>query len=244
MKPISVTVVIPTWNCERFLQKAIESALEQTYTSTKVLVIDDGSTDDTFKIIQKFHGKLDYHYKTNQGTSSAWNYALDVAKTPYLIGLDADDEFLPDTVAKTMQYALRYPKASLVYSDYEFIDKEGLTTKTVSNPDPDYPIAQLIKLHDSLGQPNNFLPFGHVRLYKREAMIEIGGFDIRYQFSEDYDLVLRLAEHGHQFVHIPQVLYRYRWHDSNKGIISRSGQIVEVRHSLAAYRNRQNLYEV
>jgi len=240
---IKVTIVIPVFNQERFIAFAIESALSQTYSDCSVLVIDDGSTDGTPDILRQYEKSVTIIHQDNSGTSVAWNTAIHVIKDDYLIGLDSDDEFLPNTVAETVSALKKHSDADVIYSDYEFIDSSGKSTKIVRNPVPFDPIGQLVSLHDRLGQENNFLPFGHVRLYRRKKLLGIGGYDPQYLYAEDYDLALRLAEKGAKFAHVPKVLYRYRWHQSNKGMVTRSGQVLDVHKSFHNFLERNPHFE-
>lgn len=238
MKP-QVTVIIPVLNQERFIGKAIDSALGQSYKSISVFVVDDGSTDATSDILKSYGKSIKVIRQENAGTSVAWNTAIKATQTKYLVGLDSDDELMPTTVSEVVRKAEMEPQATIIYSDYEFIDKDGTSLKQVHNPDPYNPVKQLIYLHDHLGRPENFLPFGHVRLYHLQDLIDIGGYDPTYLYAEDFDLVLRLAENGASFAHVPKLLYRYRWHDRNKGVITRKEQIEEVRRSVCEFRKRQ-----
>lgn len=238
-----VTIVLPVFNQERFVISAIESALRQTYPHCSVLIVDDGSTDGTPALLRRYADRATIIRQKNAGTSAAWNTAISSVESELLIGLDSDDEFFPETVAETMAAWEAHPDADIVYSDYEFIDAAGNRTKIVQNPDPIDPVGQLVSLHDRLGQPDNFLPFGHVRLYRRKMLLEIGGYDPQYLHAEDYDLALRLAERRAKFVRVPKVLYRYRWHQSNKGVTARQGQILDVRNSLKAFLDRNPQFE-
>ena len=237
-----VTVIIPVYNQDKYISTAIDSVLKQTYKNFEILVINDGSTDNTEEILKNYGSKITYVNQKNQGTSVAWNRAIEIADTKYVIGLDSDDEFKPNTVEETIKKALEFPKADLIYSDYEFINENGDTTKVVKNPEPLNPIEQLIKLHDNLGQPNNFLPFGHVRLYKRKVLLELNGYDKRFLYADDFDLVLRFAEHKYIFIHVPKVLYRYRWHTTNKGVVTRKEQVLDVKQAVIEFKQR-NGYE-
>lgn len=235
---VEVTVVIPVYNQEIFIGKALESAIGQTYKNYMILVIDDGSTDSTPQILKRYQGTIKVIRQKNSGTSAAWNKAISIASTDYLIGLDSDDEFFSETIQEVVNVLERHSDADLVYSDYEFINQESQTTKAVANPDPYDPVGQLIRLHDNLGKPDNFLPFGHVRMYSRRALEMIGGYNEEYLYAEDYDLVLRMAEKRFKFVHVPRVLYRYRWHDANKGVVTRREQKRDVLNSVLDFRNR------
>lgn len=237
-----VSVIIPVFNQERFVKKAIESALNQSYPNIEIIVIDDGSTDNTPNVLEHYSDLIHVTRQKNGGTSSAWNHALEICQTDYVIGLDSDDEFMPHTVEKTVEYALKFPQRAVIYSDFHFIDSWGNITSKVENPEcgsSEEAVQRLITLHDKLGQPNNFLPFGHVRLYRRSVLQNIGGYDTQYRYAEDYDLCLRLAEAGFLFKRIPNTLYRYRWHDSNKGVVTRSEQKKDVRLAVKNYLERK-----
>ncbi len=237
-----ITVVIPVYNQERFLRQAIDSVIAQTYKNIQILVVDDGSTDQTPEILKSYGDKITVVTKENGGTSDAWNCILPMISTDYVMGLDSDDEYVPNTVEKAVECAKLHPEASVIYSDFVFIDADGNETKKVQNPECESSqdaVEKLIHLHDRLGQPNNFLPFGHVRLYKRNALLGIGGYDTLYRYAEDFDLVLRLAEAGYQFQRVPGVLYRYRWHTTNKGVVDRPGQKEDVKLSVKLFKERQ-----
>jgi teichuronic acid biosynthesis glycosyltransferase TuaG len=236
---IKPTIVIPVFNQEKFIALAIESALNQTYGNCSIIVVDDGSTDGTPAILQKYEKCVRLvRQEKNYGTSIAWNTAIDIAESDYLIGLDSDDELLPNTVMELMMALEINPNADIIYSDYEFIDSSGRCIELVRNPNPFNPVEQLTFLHDHLGEMNNFLPFGHVRLYSRNKLLEVGGYDPKFLYAEDYDLTLRLAESGANFVHVSQVLYRYRWHQTNKGVVMRQEQILDVQKSFNDFLQR------
>lgn len=225
------TVVIPVFNCERFIGDAIESALGQSEPAP-VLVVNDGSTDSTAAVLRKFASRIDVLTKTNGGTSSAWNVALENVTSEFVVGLDADDLLEREAVTLLVETARRHVDAAVVYSDYRFVDEWNRSGQQVANPEANDPVRQLLVLHDRLGEKDNFVPFGHARLYRRQALIDAGGYDESYLYAEDYELLLRMAQLGSQFVRCPAQLYRYRWHDSNKGVVARPEQISEVRRAV------------
>ncbi|MBD2414686.1 glycosyltransferase [Nostoc calcicola FACHB-3891] len=239
MKAIpKVIILIPTYNQENFIRQCLNSALDQSYKNYEIWVVNDGSTDKTSEIIYEYENKIKIFSKPNGGTASCWNHVLKLIDSDYIIGLDSDDELNFFTLEKTVELALNNLEADVIYSDYEFIDYKGSTIKLVFNPEPIDPLNQLISLHNKLGEPNNFVPFGHVRLYKTKSLLKIGGYDENYLYAEDYELLLRMAKDNYKFVRVPEVLYRYRWHYTNKGILSRKEQIEEVRKSV--YLLKQN----
>lgn len=202
-------IVIPVYNGERYVAAALASAIEQT-VAVPIIVIDDGSTDGTGGLLDERTDQITVVRQANGGTSSAWNQAVGVCGATWLIGLDADDELAPTAVEVLLDQSRRTPDADVVYSDYSFIDAAGATVRQVHNPPPDDPVGQLLRLHDQLGEPDNFVPFGHVRMYRRSSLLAAGGYDESYRDAEDYELLLRLARGGAAFRHVPAQLYRYR----------------------------------
>jgi glycosyltransferase involved in cell wall biosynthesis len=229
--PSAVTIVIPVHDGERFVVQAVLSALEQT-VSTPVLVIDDGSTDATPALLARFGAAVATLRKPNGGTSSAWNLALASCDSEYVLGLDADDELEPSAAEDLLEVARGATGAGVVYSDYRLVDAAGAETREVRSLEPGEPLGPLRRLHDQIEQTDLQFPFGHARLYRRDVLLNHGGFDERYRYAEDYELLLRLAARGVAFARCPRTLYRYRWHDRNKGVVARAEQVAEVRRAV------------
>lgn len=238
-----VTITIAAYNAEDYIEASINSAMQQTVSPAAIIVVDDGSTDKTAERVSKMQSLGSGLYlirQKNSGTPAALNTAIASCKSKYILGLDADDLLEPNALELLWNAAEENPHAALVYSDYRFIDSDSFVIKEVKNPDPGNAIELLIHLHDRLGQPeiDNFLPFGHARLYRTDCLRSLGGYAVDMLYSEDFDLVLRAAERW-PFVHVPEFLYQYRWHDKNKGIIHRDGQIADVREAIRRHRWRR-----
>ena len=103
-----VTVVIPTYNYGEYLSDAIESALKQTYKNLEVIVIDDGSSDNTEEIVKRYDGRLSYYFKENGGISSARNYGMLKAKGEYIVFLDSDDKLHESYVERTLAHLQKH----------------------------------------------------------------------------------------------------------------------------------------
>ena len=230
-----VTIGIAAWNAARYIEAALESALSQTMRATEILVVDDGSTDDTADRVARLGGPgkgLSVLRQDNLGTSAALNRILASCSTEYLLGLDADDLLEPNAVERFWRAAREHPEAAIVYSDHLVIDETGAEIAYRASAAPADLLDRLRLLHERLALDNtdNFLPAGHGRLYKVEAIRAIGGYSGDIFYAEDYDLVLRSAERW-PCAHVPEALYRYRWHTTNKGIWGRLGQVEDVRES-------------
>ncbi|MGD0229532.1 MAG: glycosyltransferase family 2 protein [Syntrophorhabdales bacterium] len=124
-RPALVSVIIPTYNYGRYLEKAIRSCIDQTYRNVEVIVVDDGSTDDTRKVVEQFGGDVFYLFQENAGVSAARNAGLRRAKGEFIVFLDADDFMLDESIALRVEILQRYPDIGVVFTDTSSCDTEG-----------------------------------------------------------------------------------------------------------------------
>ncbi len=213
MKNPKISVIIGTFNCSRYLPEAIESVLAQTYSDYEIIVVDDGSTDNTNEVVIPFRDRVQYIWQENRGVGSARNTGMRRASGEYVVFLDADDLLLPDKLALQADYLDRNPDVDIVYSDgYRFqIDANGRETREQFSE-----CGLLIK---SLGASaeslrilvvqNAFPPVA--AMARLGGILEIGGFDEEKCFTtmEDWDLWYRLAL-NHQFAYLDAVVAMYR----------------------------------
>jgi len=119
------SVIIPAYNYGRFVSRAIDSALNATGPTREVIVIDDGSTDDTTSVLAKYGDRITAERQTNQGVSAARNRGLDRARGEFIICLDADDRLLPEALTVFANLMEQHPDAGLVFGGYVSIEEEG-----------------------------------------------------------------------------------------------------------------------
>src|SRR5438874_1624069 len=112
-----VSVVIPTYNSAHYIGEAVQSVLAQTYTNFEVIVVDDGSTDDTRERLESVAGRIRYLYQPNGGVSKARNRGIQEARGELIAFLDGDDEWLPEKLAKQLAYMRANPSSPLVHAD-------------------------------------------------------------------------------------------------------------------------------
>ncbi len=120
-----VSVIIPTYNYGRYLGKALASCRDQTYQGLEIIVVDDGSTDDTRGVVERFGPDPVYIFQENQGVSRARNTGLDRARGELITFLDADDYLLPDSIAARVEILQSRPDIGIVFSDTYSCDGEG-----------------------------------------------------------------------------------------------------------------------
>ena len=120
-----VSVIIPAYNCDRYISKAIASVFEQTYTDYELIVVDDGSTDDTAQLIRSYGDRLNYIYQTNQGVAQARNSGLAAAQGQYIAFLDQDDLFLPYKLASQVTLLEQNLSLGMANSGWQIVNERG-----------------------------------------------------------------------------------------------------------------------
>ncbi|HEX5108256.1 MAG TPA: glycosyltransferase [Vicinamibacterales bacterium] len=202
-----IVSVIPCFNSAQFVGQAIESALRQTVRDHRVVVVDDGSTDDFAEAVAPFDGRIDVIRQPQRGVWAARNAALAATDSELVAYLDADDMWVPAKLESQLDHMNRHPTVGMVHTGVEFIDQEGkLLSVTRREPVPASGMVGMVT--------ENRVCTSSV-LHKREA------FDDEY-FSrevrgpcEDWDLWLRIAGRGYGVSYISQPLTRYRLHTAN-----------------------------
>ena len=126
-----VSVVIPTYNSAEFLIQALESVFNQTYTNYEVIVVDDGSTDNTRQVIEPYRSRLNYIYQANQGVAVARNKGIEVARGEWIAFLDADDLFLPQKLQQQVAVFAAQPEIGMVVSGWQIANELGEITTDV-----------------------------------------------------------------------------------------------------------------
>jgi glycosyltransferase involved in cell wall biosynthesis len=192
-----VSVVIPVFNGERFIGEAVRSALDQTFRDFEIIVVDDGSTDQTAKVVRQFSDRVIYSRQENRGAGAARNYGVSCARGEWIAFLDADDVWYPQKLAVQLEIAAMNPAVSFLYSDMDVIDSSGtmlqrnfLTAKARRRKHKkDWSLVALA----FGGQP---FPYPSTVLLKRALFMQSGGFSplFRRNCHEDFDLFARIAD--------------------------------------------------
>jgi len=194
-----VSVIIPAYNAEKHIRETIESVIAQNYTKIEIIVVDDGSTDNTAEIIKSFP-KINYIFQENQGHGMAKHVGTLHATGELLAFLDADDLWVNHKTQIQVEYLQNNPDLGFVVCQYtQFLD-EG-TTK------PDW-------LRSELDAPcSAFIPSG--LLVRRTVIEDIGGFDPKYKRGNDSDWFFRAKDRKIPMTVIPEVLFKRRIHNEN-----------------------------
>lgn len=220
---MKISAVVPTYNNAEYIADAINSILTQTHPVDEIIIIDDGSTDNTEAIIdaitKKTAHKITYIKQENQGPSSARNRGVEAANGDWLAFLDADDIWTPDKIALQVEALEREPLLKLIAADMCEIDQQGkpLVESVLAK-------HQLLEKFQALsGKPvpnalnalltKNFIPTGTV-LANRAIVIAAGGFNTHIRFGEDLELWAKIAA-DHPITCLPTVMMHRRQHDNN-----------------------------
>lgn len=201
-----VSVIIPAFNHARFLGEAIESVLNQTLHDFEIVVVDDGSTDNTSEIVASVSDpRVRYIYQTNKGLSAARNAGILNSGGPLLTFLDSDDRFLPQKLEVLTSVVDSNPHLGLVAGQALLIDESGHTLGEIFDRPLPVDSAELL-----LGNP---LHVGSV-LLRRDWLKRVGLFDESLRSYEDWDLWLRLAGAGCRMASVPRPVSLYRFHQA------------------------------
>lgn len=202
-----VSVVIPAFNSGKFIREAIDSVLAQTYKNYEIIVVDDGSTDNTKEILQPYikKGQIKYIYQTNQRQAAARNNGIRRSKGELIAFLDSDDLWLPKKLESQLPF-FQESSIGLVYSGLSIFDEDNNTLE-----ETDFTRYRKGRIFDDL-LASNFIPTSTVMI--RRSCIDKAGFFRDYKLGQDWDLWLRISA-GFKIDYVDQILTRYRSHHDN-----------------------------
>ncbi|MEL6554065.1 MAG: glycosyltransferase [Cyanobacteria bacterium J06621_11] len=213
-------MITTVYNREQYLVQSIESALSQSEKNFELIIVDDGSTDDSVEIAEPY-AKADPRIRLikakHQGRGRALETALSFASGQYLALLDSDDWLAPTALSETIPILETMPEVSMVYSDYYDVSASGEILKIGHRCAIPYSKERLLL---------DFMTF-HFRLFRQQSLTQIGGIDPSFLYAPDYDLSLKLSEIG-EVVHLKKGLYFYRRHQAS---ISSAKELEQIRYS-------------
>lgn len=190
---MKVTVAIPCWNQTQYLPEAIKSALKQTYKNIEIIVVNDGSPDNTKEVAEKYPVKI--INQVNKGLASARNAAILNMRGQYFLPLDADDILLPNCVEELIRVA-KVTNADVIAPSFKTF---GLSEEVVT--------LMAAPTLDDFRTGNRI---GYFSMIKRSALQETGGYSSRMFAYEDLSLWIDLLSRGKKIVTVPQTLALYR----------------------------------
>jgi glycosyltransferase involved in cell wall biosynthesis len=203
-----VSVIIPAYNSASYVAQAVDIALAQSYAPLEIIVVDDGSSDNTAEVLKPYEERIQFVQQANHGPAHARNTAIRRARGELLAFLDADDQWLPEKLALQVPHFLGNPKVGVVHSDWVVLDMETGQRRPSTRPHHLGVGNCYRRLFDDIYVNT---PTAVVR---RECLERVGMFDEELRVYEDYDLMIRIARH-YEFAYLAQPLLIYRKHPHN-----------------------------
>ncbi len=200
-----ISIIVPTYNSIKLLPQAVMSVLPSSCKDFEIIIIDDGSTDQTKYFVEKEWEREDirYIYQNNKGLAGARNTGIKAAQGEFMVFLDADDIILPDKLAIQKKYLDEHPDMDVVYSNSQwFIEDDINDTRPV-----EFPIYEGSILEQLLF--GNFIHVNSV-MVRRQKVLDAGLFDESLRELEDWDLWLRMSLNGAKFGFTPGILSKVR----------------------------------
>lgn len=209
-----ISIIIPVYNGEKTIRETVQSALNQSFTDFELIVINDGSQDATLDIVSSFSdARVKVFSFTNGGLPVSRNRGISLANGEYISFLDADDLWTPDKLEKQLTVLKTNPQAGVAYSWTDCIDESGqfLRQSAYATVRGDVQANLLLA---------NFISSGSNVLVRKQALMDIGGFDETLSNCQDWDLWLRLStRYEFEPVKTPQVLYRISPHSMSRNVL-------------------------
>ncbi|HWQ03791.1 MAG TPA: glycosyltransferase [Longilinea sp.] len=206
-----VSVIIPTYNSARFIAGTLDSVFAQSFRDFEVIVVDDGSTDNTREVLQPFQNRIQYIYQQNSERSAARNNALSHTQSEYIAFLDSDDLWAPEKLERQVAVLDANPQVSLVFCQARYLDESGKPVSFCGQTLDGEPGEGLVIADYSIPllSSNVVAGGGSAAMVRRRLLDEVGKFDLDLVQSEDWDMWVRLAQLG-PFAYIPEPLASYR----------------------------------
>ncbi len=234
--PPLVSIIVPVHNSGSWIRGTIDNVLSQSYPYREIIIVDDGSTDNTKHLIDTHYGGyVKYVYQDNAGPARARNRGIEMAGGEYIQFLDSDDFLSPEKIARQMAVFTANPECHIVYCDFAF-----------TSDDTDVGMEESPAIYkEKYGTENvfealldgNFIVI-HSPLTRSDVIRSCGAFDTTLSSDEDYDLWLKIAAKGYRFCFIPEVLafYRRRGNSVSTNLFKQSKGTLQALNKAKSYR--------
>ena len=213
-----ISIITPAYNRASYLEETIESVLNQDYPHIEYIVLDDGSTDNTREVLEKYTGKIIWETHPNMGETRTVNKGVSMVKGEIIAIVNSDDPLLPGAVSETVSFMQSHPDILVAYPDWDMIGPNSELLEHVKVPEYDY--LYTLKRHHCIIGPGAFI---------RQQAFELAGFrDPEFKYVADFDFWLKLGLYG-KFARIPKILATFRAHPDS-ATVSRKGAFMATEH--------------
>jgi glycosyltransferase involved in cell wall biosynthesis len=202
-----VSVIIPTFNRAHMIEKAIFSVLRQTYKDLELIIVDDGSVDDTPRMVAKINDdRLTYfRHEKQKGAAEARNTGVTASSGRFLAFLDDDDEWLPDKLDLQMEVFGSNPEIGMVYTGYYYVNAENNEIFREFHPKMKGRLDDRLLMENCVGTTST-------AVIRKDCFEKVGGFDVCLRGSQDWDLWIRIAEE-YPIEYVARPLVKFLNHD-------------------------------
>ena len=242
-----IAVAITTYNQAHYVGETIRSVFNQSLAPAEIVVVDDGSTDDTPAALARFQNKVRVIRQENAGVAAARNAAVRACSAEFVALLDGDDLWHPDKLRRSMELLQTFGAPALLAHDVERMSSDGTV---LDRGEIEARLADLGQSHAAIADclalllQGSFIWTTSQVVVRRSAYMDVGLSDQSFPVASDYDLYLRLAARGHRFLLSDDVLTRWRQHDesaSGRGVARQFNWAVDVVRVLKKARAREEM---
>ncbi len=234
-----VSIIIPTYNSEKFLNRTIRSVVNQTYKDWELIIVDDYSTDNTRQIIKKWEKKNKrirsvFLEKNSGGPARPKNKGFEISQGEFIAYLDHDDEWLPEKLSEQMDLFIKSSKKNLglVACGAYLVNNAGKCFGVHAPPKNETIFPKILF--------RNPIQSNSSAILKREAVEFVGQRDEVMKYSEDWDMWIRIAQAGYEIDFVYKPLFRYYFHETSATMAL--GIIVKVKDAEYVFQKHQDLY--
>jgi len=228
-----VSVVMSVYNGQAFLSEAVESVLKQTFRDFEFVIIDDGSTDTTAKILSTYVSRderIRVFRHENKGRAASLNVGIGAARGKYIARMDADDVALPHRLKEQIDFMEQHPEVGLLGGAVELINAQGQVFKTFCPPLQDSEIRSVMIRYNPIHHPTVIM--------RKEVVLAAGGYRKALLDADDYDLFLRIGERS-RFANLGKPVLQYRVHSSQVSVRNLRHQVLCMLAARAAASQRK-----
>ena len=257
----TVSVIIAVYNGEKTIKRAIDSIFKQSWLVDEIIIVDDGSTDNTQNIVAEFQGKVLYNYQQNAGVSTARNKGVEQATSEWICFLDADDWYYPDRIKWHMEMIMENPALDFLTGDFDYINEKGeIIRSSMQSSNAGKKILSIVeeKVEEKAEEKsNNFVMQGeligdfiaqhfgdtHTLTVKKETFIKLGGYPMGVAVCEDIHFLIRLCADSKKIGVITRPMAAYFIHQESatrSNPLRAQQQSVDSLNSLKSYMKSKN----